>query len=154
MGIFPDTVSAFEIIVGILGTIGGLYTLWGLLRPLKLDLYPADTLSLIASNTGFVSKFHLRCNLVNKTTKMGIVHLLEAEVRLPTKEIERFRWRQLFKYQVSGNGQTQLLPDTELYPIEVKPKDSHLVFIEFQAIRSIEKTKWIPGYYDTAFAVT
>lgn len=130
---------------GIIGAVGGLIALYDRFQHAKVEVYPADSIGFVLSSTGYVSKFHLRCNFVNKTSKLGVVHRLEVEVRNPDNQIYKFPWKLFYEYQ-SGAGEVE--KKTDPYPVAVMPKDSQILFIEFEATNSIQSTEWKLGRYE------
>jgi len=93
-------------ILGLIGTTYALYEIF--LQRVKIELYPANNISLAVSRKGFNSKFHLGCNLANKTSKLGAVQRLEVKVINPKNEVYRFRWKLFYEYQ--SGGQVRLSP--------------------------------------------
>ncbi|KAA3654446.1 MAG: hypothetical protein DWQ04_34385 [Chloroflexi bacterium] len=141
---FFGDLSPFQIITAILSFIGGIYALVEVLRRVKVKFYPADSIGFVLSKGEYVSKFHLRCNLVNKTSKLGVVHRLEVEVRSPENKIYKFPWKLFYEYK-PGAGAVQ--KETDPYPIAVMPKNNQTLFIEFEAANSVQSSEWILGRY-------
>ena len=133
------------VVGGIIGAVGGGIALYDRCQRAKVEVYPADNIGFVLSSTGYVSKLHLRCNFVNKTSKLGVVHRLEVEVRNTNNKMYRFPWKLFYEYQSDAS---EVKKKTDLYPVAVMPKDSQILFIEFEATNSIQSTEWILGRYE------
>lgn len=129
----------------VLGFIGAFYAVYEIfLQRAKVELYPANSISLAVSRKDYISKFHLGCTLANKTSKLGAVQRLEVEVINPNNSVFRFRWKLFFEYQPETG---KILKKSDPYPITVMPKNSQVLFIEFEATNSILSKEWILGQY-------
>jgi hypothetical protein len=84
------------------------------------------------------------CNLVNKSTKVGTVHRLEARVTNPQNSTHEFTWNLFYKYLPGGE---EVQKETDIYPVAVPQKDSKLLFVGFQG--EAEKIKeWQEGKHE------
>jgi hypothetical protein len=114
----------------------------------KLSLYLGDRMSLVISQDGGCRKFQLGANLVNKAVKTGTLHRLEADVVLPKKTANRYKWRIFFKYKLNEkSGTLELEPEADVYPVSVAGKSSKQVFIEFELVDPKAIPAWPPGRY-------
>ncbi|MFO7683673.1 MAG: hypothetical protein R6X34_26880 [Chloroflexota bacterium] len=142
MGAIGDV---FLDIGAVLGLLVAAYTAYEMLQRPKIELYPANSISLPVSRKGYISKFQLGCNLANKTSKLGAVQRLEIEVINPKHEVYRFRWKLFYEYQPETG---EILKESDPYPIIVMPKNSQVLFIEFESADSIPSEEWIIGRYE------
>ena len=142
---FFGNLSPFEIIVSIVALATGAYTFYkSFVERAKLKLYPGDQVGLVASSGEPCHKFHLRCNLVNGSTKMATVHRMESRIRDPHGKETTYIWHQFFEYVFGGHA---VQKSTDSHPISVPPKNSQLEFIEFKAEASNPKFPWPEGTY-------
>jgi len=114
-------------------------------RKARLSLYTGDAVRLIVSPNGSVSKFHLMCNLVNKSSKTGTLHRLEAIVHGPNNVAYNFAWKLFYRYLGGG---LQVDKESDPYPISVAPRDSKLKFVEFEANPIGQAISWPVGNYE------
>lgn len=143
---FFGDLSIFEIFVSVIAILTGGYTAYkNFLERTKISLYPADAVRLIVSSDSSVSKFHLICNLVNKSTKTGTLHRLEVKVCDPRNWTYNYVWKLFYKYSPTG---IQIEKETDPYPISVAPKDSKVIFVEFKAIEILQSYSWQEGTYE------
>ena len=78
---FFGDLSPFQIFVSLVALLTGIYTFYkSFLERAKISMYPGDAVRFIVSKDGPFSNFHLMCNLINKSTKVGTVHRLEVRV--------------------------------------------------------------------------
>lgn len=133
------------LIGGIIGIFSGVFVLGEKIQRAKVELYTADSIGFVLSSHGYVSKLHLRCNFVNKTSKLGAVHRLEIEVRSPDNKIFRFPWKLFYEYQ---SGADSVQKQTDPYPVAVMPRNSQTLFIEFESLNSIQSSELRPGHYE------
>lgn len=123
---FDLATNILGLIGGIIGLISGGFVLYEKFQRAKVELYNADSIGFILSSTGYISKFHLMCNFVNNTSKLGVVHRLEVEVKNKDNKTFRFPWKLFYEYQ-SGAGSVQ--KKTDPYPVAVMPQNSETLFI-------------------------
>lgn len=143
---FFGNLSFFQILTSIVAFLTGIYTFYkSFLEKAKVSLYPGDSVNFVISRGGSVTKFHLRCNLVNNGTKAGTVHHLEALVHCPNGKIYRFFWKLFFEYTTGGAA---VQKGTDPYPIAVMAKNSDLIFIEFEIGSGQQTPHWPPGEYE------
>lgn len=66
MGAFWDWILNIGSVLGFIGASYAVYELF--FQRAKVELFPANNISLAVSRKWFISKFHLGCNLGNKTS--------------------------------------------------------------------------------------
>jgi hypothetical protein len=139
--------SPFEIFVSIVALATGAYTIYkNFCERAKLKIYTGDAIRLVFSNKSVAAtRFHLMCNFVNKSTKVGIIHRLEAKVKGPQKNSLNFVWNLFYKYE---HGGLSVAKDVDPHPIAVAQKDSKLVFIEFELEAPNQQCPWQEGRYN------
>jgi len=114
---FFGDLSLFQIIVSVVALITGAYTFYkSFIERAKLVLYPGDQVGLVISQRQASYKFHLRCNLVNSSTKMATVHRLEGRIRSPNGAESTYTWHQFFQYVQGGHAAQK---STDTYPLSV-----------------------------------
>ena len=79
--------SLFQIIVAIVAFLGmtvalmnGGYTIYKIFERPKLRIYLTDSIGIVISPREVSQKFHLGCNVINQTSKVGVLHHLESTV--------------------------------------------------------------------------
>jgi hypothetical protein len=115
-----------------------------LIRRQKFEIYPGDAVRFVKSADGSFAGFHLMCNLINKTTKVGTVHRLEVRVLGPQNTTCNFVWNLFYKYSPGGQGVEK---EIDPYPVAVPQKDSKLIFVAFQA-EANQNCKFPQGRYE------
>lgn len=142
---FFGDLSPFQIIVSIATILIAWYTLhknfW---EKAKVELYSGDAVRIVISTDQHPSQVNLMLNLVNKGTKMGIVHRIEMKVIDPSKQSMIFVWNLFYKY-LDGGEHVQKVSD--IYPISIPQKDNRLIFVQFQS-ESAKKMQWEIGKYE------
>jgi hypothetical protein len=142
---FVGDLSPFEIIVAAIALLTGAYTFYkSFIERARLALYPGDQIGLVASPGQACHKFHLRCNLVNRSTKMATVHRLEGRIRDPRGNECTYIWHQFFEYVPGGHA---VQKSADPHPISVPPKNSQPQFIEFKTEASNPNFQWQEGKY-------
>lgn len=143
---FFGDLSPFQIIVSFVALITGAYTFYkSFIERAKLALYPGDQIGLVVSQRQACHKFHLRCNLVNSSTKMATVHRLEGRIRSPHGAESTYTWHQFFQYVQGGHA---VQKSTDPYPLSVPPKNSQPQFIEFNVEVNGPNFRWTQGKYE------
>lgn len=141
---FFGDLSPFQIFVSAVALLTGIYTLYkSFLEKPKISLYPGDAVRIVVYPDGRASAFHLMCNLVNKTIKVGTVHRLEVRVLGPQRTTCNYIWGLFYKYLPGGQ---EVQKESDPYPVAVPQKDSKLLFVEFQA-EANQSCKWPEGKY-------
>lgn len=115
-----------------------------LIRHQRFEIYPGDAVRLVKSQDGSLPGFHLMCNLINKTTKVGTVHRLEVRVSGPENIALNFVWNLFYAYFPGGQ---EVYKETDPYPVAVPPKDSRLVLGGF-GTEPKQECKWPEGEYE------
>ena len=142
---FFGNLSPFEIIVSAVALATGAYTFYkSFIERAKLALYSGDQVGLVVSPSQPCHKFHLRCNLVNRSTKMATVHRLEGRIRDPRGIEVTYIWHQFFEYVPGGQA---VQKSTDSHPISVPPKNSQPQFIEFKTKTGNPNLQWPEGRY-------
>lgn len=144
-----DWTSIFDFLVPLLAILGGLKAiiefLLPYLYPVKIELYNAEEVGLVASNTGYISKIHFRCNFVNNTPRAGTIQRLVVRVTNPESEVLNFRWKLFYDYETGANAVKKRV---DQIPVTVSAKDyKESLFIEFEASDSVPVDWWISGGY-------
>jgi len=142
---FFGDLSPFQIFVSAVALLTGIYTFYkSFLERAKISMYPGDAIRIVVSPDGCASDFHLMCNLVNKSTKVGIVHRLEVRVLGPQNITCDFIWNLFYKYLPGGE---RVEKESDIYPVAVPQKDSKFLLVGFQA-ESNQSCKWPEGRYE------
>jgi hypothetical protein len=142
---FFGNLSPFQIIVSVVALLTAGYTCYkSWIEKAKISMYPGDAVRVVNSADGSFSNFHLMCNLINKTTKVGTVHRLEVRVSGPQNITCNFVWNLFYKYLPGGQTVEK---ETDPYPVAVPQKDSKLVLVAFQA-EANQTRKWPEGRYE------
>lgn len=123
-----------------------IYTLYkNHLEKISILVYPSDFVGLvIQKGTELVPKFNLMCNFINKSTKVGAVHRIEATVSTPDNANCRFAWKLFYQYLPGGEIMTK---QADPYPLAISSKASALVGIQFEGMQTSEKFSWSEGRY-------
>ncbi len=145
-----DWTKFFDFLVPFLAILGGVKAiiefLLPYLYPVKIELYNAEEIGLVASNTGFISKIHLRCNFVNNTPRSGTIQRLVIRVTNPESEILDFRWKLFYEYETGASAVKKRI---DQIPVTISGKDyKESLFIEFEDSGSVPVDWWIPGEYE------
>ena len=145
---FFGDLSDFQIIVSATALATFFYTVihtaYTLIQKPKISLYPGDAVRIVVYPDGRASAFHLMCNLVNKTIKVGTVHRLEVRVLGPQNTTCNYIWGLFYKYLPGGQ---EVQKESDPYPVAVPKKDSKLLFVEFQA-EANQSCEWPEGKYE------
>ncbi|MGD0663305.1 MAG: hypothetical protein ABSD38_35115 [Syntrophorhabdales bacterium] len=142
---FFGNLSPFQIIVSAVALLTGAYTFYkSFLERAKISMYPGDAVRIVKPANQNDLYFHLMCNLVNGSTKVGTVHRLEVEVTGPQKTFCAFTWYQFYKYQ---EGAQSVGKDSDIYPVSVPKMDSKLLLVAFHA-DSKPGFEWREGEYE------
>src|SRR5207247_7534434 len=88
---FFGNLSPFQVIVSCIAILTGAHTLYTLLAKPRLKIFLTDSVGLVVPPSEVTNKFHLGCNLVNPTAKVGVLHRLEAEVYDPQGDSRIFQ---------------------------------------------------------------
>jgi hypothetical protein len=145
---FFGDLSPFQVIVSagtIVAFLNGAYTLWTILARAKLKIFLTDSIGIVIPPRHPAEKFHVGCNFINPSAKVGAVHHLEATVLDPEKRKRRFEWNLFFEY---ASGGAQLRKTTDPFPIAVVPRSSVLQFIEFKIAEGEKIDYWPQGRYE------
>jgi len=143
-GFFGD-LSPFQVIVSCIALLTGAHALYTLLAKPRLKIFLTDSIGLVVPPHGVTNKFHLGCNLVNPTAKVGALHRLEAEVYDPQGCGLIFHWNLFFEYKHGGNV---VQKTTDPYPLAVSPRSNLLQFVEFKAAEGVKIDSWPEGRYE------
>lgn len=142
---FFGDLSPFQIIVSAVAFLTGIYTLYkSFLEKAKISMYPGDAVRIVVSPDGRVSNFHLMCNLINKSTKVGTVHRLEVRVSGPQHTTNSFIWNLFYRYLPGGE---EVQKESDVYPLAIPQKDSKLMLVGFQSEEE-KGFKWSEGRYE------
>jgi hypothetical protein len=134
----------WQFFVNLFAILTGGYTLYTIFQKPKISLYPGDAVRIVVYPDGRASAFHLMCNLVNKTIKVGTVHRLEVRVLGPQSTTCNYIWGLFYKYLPGGQ---EVQKESDPYPVAVPQKDSKLLFVEFQA-EANQSCEWPEGKYE------
>ena len=141
---FFGDLSPFQIFVSLVALLTGIYTFYkSFLERAKISMYPGDAVRFIVSTNPPFSNFHLMCNLINKSTKVGTVHRLEVRVLGPQNTTYDYIWNLFYKYLPGGQVVQR---ESDPYPVAVPQKDSKLLLVGFQA-EAKQSYKWSEGKY-------
>jgi hypothetical protein len=146
MGFFGK-MSPFEIGVAVVALANAIYTAYiSFFQRAAIRLYLGDHVGIVLNPGDVGRKLHLRCNFVNSAVKMGTVHHLEVLVRGPQNFAARFRWHLFYEYIEGGEAVRKI---ADVYPLAVGGRDSHLEFIESEAIdfEAGQRPNWRAGRY-------
>ena len=142
---FFGNLSPFQVIVSCIALLTGAHTLYTLLAKPRLKIFLADSIGLVVPPSEVTNRFHLGCNLVNPTAKVGTLHRLEAEVYDPQGDSRVFQWNLFFEYGPGGNI---VQKTTDPYPLAVSPRNNLLQFVEFKAAEGVRIDSWPEGRYE------
>lgn len=142
---FFGDLSPFLVIVSLVALINGGYTLYTYMAKPKLNIFFADSIGLVVPPHEVADKFHLGCNLVNPTAKVGVLHRLEAIVLDPHRCSRHFQWNLFFDYE-HGGAHVRKMTDT--FPIAVSPRNNVLQFVEFKVAEGENIDSWPEGCYE------
>lgn len=116
------------------------------LERVKILILTSDKVGLVVQNgTENIPKFNILCNLANQSAKLGTVHRLESNVRVPTGQELTFVWKLFYEYLPGGEVMTKTI---DTHPIAIQPKDKNLVGIQFEGPVFNEKFYWAEGRYE------
>jgi len=89
---FFGTLSPFEILVAIVAFLTAAHTLCTIIAKPKLKIFCTDSIGVVISPHEPTDRFHLGCNLINSTSKVGTLHYLECLVVDPSGQDRLFQW--------------------------------------------------------------
>jgi len=144
---FFGRMSGFEIIVAVVALTNALYTVYiSFFQRARIALRLGDQVGVVLNPNDVGRKLHLRCNFANAAANMGTIQHLEAVVRGPQNFVQRFRWHLFYKYVGGGNAVQKV---ADVYPLAVAGRESHLEFIEFDAVGLAQgqRPPWVLGRY-------
>ena len=78
---FLSDLSPFQVLVSsgtIVAFLNGAYTLWTVLAKAKLKIFLTDSIGIVIPPRNVAEKFHVGCNFINPSAKVGALHHLEA----------------------------------------------------------------------------
>jgi hypothetical protein len=145
---FFGDLSPFQVIVSsgtIVAFLNGAYTLWTVLARAKLKIFLTDSIGIVIPPRHVAEKFHVGCNFINPSAKVGALHHLEATVLDPENRKRRFEWNLFFEYTPGG---VQVRKTTDPFPIAVVSRSSVLQFIEFKIAEGEKIDYWPQGRYE------
>jgi len=142
---FFGDLSPFQIFVSIIALLTAGYTCYkSWIEKAKISMYPGDAVRVVNSADGTFSVFHLMCNLLNRTTKVGTVHRIEVRVSGPQNITCNFVWNLFYRYLPGGQ---KVEKETDPYPVAVPQKDCKLVLVGFQT-EANQNCRWPEGRYE------
>lgn len=144
-GSFFGDLGPFQIVVSVVAFLTGAHTLCTVLARAKIKVFLADSVGLVVSPYQITAKFHLGCNLVNPSAKVGALHRLETIVVDPHRRERIFQWNLFFEY---APGSAEVRKTTDPFPIAVSPRSSALQFIEFKLANDAQIDFWPQGRYE------
>jgi len=145
---FLSNLSPFQVLVSsgtIVAFLNGAYTLWTVLAKAKLKIFLTDSIGIVIPSRNVAEKFHVGCNFINPSAKVGALHHLEVTVLDPEKRKRRFEWNLFFEYTPGG---AQVRKTTDPFPIAVVPRSSVIQFIEFKIADGEKVDYWPQGRYE------
>lgn len=137
--------NSAQFVLHMLQSIGWSESLQSMSQPnASVELHLPDNVDFIASNTGYVSKFHLQCVLVNQSPKIEVVKRLQVEVIGPANKKYEFKWNLFYRDSQKGHER-----ESEPVPIAVDANSSTTKSIEFKEASStpIPASDWTAGRY-------